>query len=224
MKSLSKVITIILFAGVLIAGCSQQPTAAATSPDSDAAIANTMAAMQTQIADSSANASQPAATEAVSTPTAEPTLIPTATEAPTLEPTATLLPTVAAPVQQSGSEASSGPSYRVGDVQDLNYPDGTYVDVNLDFTKIWKIKNIGTGTWPADTKVVFTDSNLLNAGSYTIGQVVSPGQYVTIRLDLKAPETVGKYKGKFMLELPDGTRFGIGSNFDQPFWVYIYTH
>jgi hypothetical protein len=47
---------------------------------------------------------------------------------------------------------------------------------------------------------------------------------VEIKLPLKAPETAQTYKAKFMLETSNGTRFGIGANFDQPFWVEIIAH
>lgn len=226
MKLLPKFLITILLASLVIVGCSQQP--AATTPqtnDAQTAVASTLAVMQTQIAEaaSSTESTEAAATEAATeAPTVEPTAVATEVTVPTAEPTAAA--TATAVVITNPAAVSSGPSYRVGDVQDLNYPDGTYMDATMYFTKQWSIKNVGTGTWPADTKVVAVDSNPLQAGTYTIGQVVSPGQSVTIRLPLRAPETVAKYKGKFMLELPDGTRFGIGANFDQPFWVEIYTH
>ena len=225
MKFLPKILITLLLASLVIVGCSQQ----AATPETDyskTAVANTMAVMQTQIVDlastqaAGVSAGSEAATEA---PTEAPTAIPTATAAPVVE--ATPAPTATALViSNPGSTTSTGPSYRVGDVVDLNYPDGTYMDATMFFTKQWTIKNVGTGTWPKDTKVVAVDKNPLQAGDYTIGQVVSPGQTVTIKLPLRAPETVAKYQGKFMLELPDGTRFGIGPNFDQPFWVMIYTH
>lgn len=227
MKFLPKFLVTILLASLVIVGCSQQTATAPQTNDAQTAVASTLAVMQTQIAE--AASSTESSTEAVATeaateaPTVEPTAVATEVTVPTAEPTTAATPT-AVVITNPGAAVSSGPSYRVGDVQDLNYPDGTYMDATMYFTKQWSIKNIGTGTWPADTKVVAVDSNPLQAGTYTIGQVVSPGQSVTIRLPLRAPETVAKYKGKFMLELPDGTRFGIGANFDQPFWVMIYTH
>lgn len=216
MKTLTKITVLLLLTSIILVGCSPQATSAQTI-EMQTAIASTLAAMQTQI---SANASQPAATDA-------PTIIaPTATAAPTALPTATAQVTTAStPVKATQAAAALGPSLRVGHVEDLNIPDGTFVDINLDFIKIWRIKNVGTATWAADTKVVPTDYNPLNASAYTLGQVVSPGQTVEIHMLLKAPETAGHtYKAKFMLETANGTKFGIGSNFDQPFWVEIITH
>jgi outer membrane lipoprotein-sorting protein len=223
LKLISKILIIVLFAGLFVIGCSQQATPVQNN-EALTSVASTVVAMQTQIANASASNSvsvQPTAELA----TLEPTPAPTATTAPTPEPTAAPTTEVTeAVVPTTSSQTASGPSYRVGNVQDLNYPDGTYMNATMYFTKIWKITNVGTGTWAADTKVVPVEGNLLQAGSYTIGQVVSPGQSVTIRLALRAPETIAKYRGKFMLQLSDGTLFGVGANFDQPFWVEIYTH
>ena len=222
MKPLSKILITVLFASLVVIGCSQQATPVQNN-GSQTAVASTLVAMQTQIANAAANTNAAAQTSTEAA-TLVPTPAPTATAAPTVEPTKEPTAAATAVIVATSSSQSSGPSYRVGHVYDLNYPDGTYVDANMYFTKIWKISNIGTGTWPADTKVVSVDDNPLGAGSYTIGQVVSPGQSVTIRLDLRSPETAGKYHAKFMLQLSDGTLFGIGANFDQPIWVEIYSH
>jgi hypothetical protein len=225
LKFLPKFLITLILASLVIVGCSQQ-VATPVTDYSQTAAANTMAVMQSQINDlasTQAAAASTGAEAATVVATEAPTALPTATAAPVVEstPVPTATPLV---ISNPGSTTSSGPSYRVGSVVDLNYPDGTYMDATMFFTKQWSIKNVGTGTWPKDTKVVAVDKNPLQAGEYTLGQVVSPGQTVTIKLPLRAPETIAKYQGKFMLELPDGTRFGIGPNFDQPFWVTIYTH
>ncbi len=220
MKSIKKLTILALIGAFLLVGCAQQ----ATSPDTTAgqtAIANTVVAMQTQISD--ANATAAAATEA---PTAEPTTEPTATAVPTVElvPTATEAP--AADVVLSipvSSDAPFGPSYRVGHVTDLNYPDGTYFNPGMEFTKQWSISNIGTGTWSQDFKIVFVKGDQMDAvASIPLGRVLSPGQSMTISVDLRAPVDVGNYTGYFMLQTADGKNFGIGPNFDEPFWVKIY--
>ena len=207
MKTFIQPIVILLTASLILVGCSQGVSSAQNS-ENQTAVAGTLAAMQTQI---SIIASQPAAPAVI------------ATAAPTAIPSVTAQATKVI-VASSSTQKPSGPSLRVGEVQDLNFPDSTSIDVNLDFIKIWSIKNVGTATWAADTKVVPTDDNPLHAGAYTIGQVVSPRQIVEIKLPLKAPETAQTYKAKFMLETSNGTRFGIGANFDQPFWVEIIAH
>jgi hypothetical protein len=216
LKPIKITLATLLVAALVLVGCSQQVTPDQTT-EMQTAIAATLSVMQTQI---SINASQPATAAETIVATEAATLAPTATAAPTEAPSATVQPTIVVPV--SNSQATSAPSLRVGDVEDTNYPDGTYVNVNMTFTKIWHIRNVGTATWPADTKIVAVDDNPFSASDTVIGQVVSNGQSVELKIDLKAPESAANYKAKFMLETPDGTRFGVGPNFDQPFWILIY--
>jgi hypothetical protein len=217
LKSITKLTILVLLASMLLVSCAQQANIPDTSP-AQTSIAKTVVAMQTQI---SAAETQPAAAtampivEATTAPTAEPTveLVPTATTAATqiIQPT-----TIAA------SGTPYGPSYRVGHVKDLNYPDGTYFNPGLEFTKRWSITNIGTGTWTEDFKIVFVKGDQMRAEtSIPLGRVYSPGQTMTIAIDMVAPGDVGDYQGYFMLQTADGVNFGIGPNFDQPFWVSI---
>jgi hypothetical protein len=219
LKPIQITLVTLLVAALVLVGCSQPATADQTT-GMQTAIAATLSVMQTQI---STNASQPAAAAETVVATEAPTAVPTATalptEAPTAAPTATTAAAVVAPVN---NQTTSAPSLRVGEVEDVNFPDGTYVNANMTFTKIWHVSNVGTATWPADTKIVSVDDNPFGASDTVIGQVVSNGQSVELKINLKAPETVANYKAKFMLETPDGTRFGIGPNFDQPFWILIY--
>lgn len=216
MKSILRLTIIALLASMLLVSCAQP----ANTPDSSPAqtsIAKTVVAMQTQI---SADATKP-----VAAATAVPTAAPTATAVPTIEvvPTATPAATqVIPPTSTSVIGTPYGPSYRVGYVKDLNYPDGSYLNPQMDFTKRWSITNVGTGTWTEDFKIVFVSGDQMGAEKSTpLGRVLSPGQTMTIAIDLMAPGDVGSYRGKFMLQTASGVNFGIGSNFDQPFWVDI---
>ena len=216
MKSILKVTIIVLVASLILIGCAQQAVDT-NSSQAQTAIANTVVAMQTQMVALSTEPTS-AATVAAPTATTAPTIaiVPTETQAPTQAPSPTKKPASTTPI---------GPTYRVGHVTDLNFPDGTYSNVGLHFTKQWSITNIGTGTWQSDFKVVYVDDNPLQAPAYVeIGQVVSPGQSVTIKIPLITPETVDTYRAEFMLQTPDGKLFGIGNNFDQPFWVEIISH
>ncbi len=220
MKSIKKLTIIALLGAMLLVGCAQQ----ANTPDTAAgqtAIANTVVAMQTQISDT--KATDAVAAEAA---TAEPTVEPTATTMPTVElvATATEAPAVEATLSIPVSSGTPfGPSYRVGHVTDVNYPDGTYFNKGMFFTKQWSISNIGTGTWTEDYKIVFVKGDDLDAPvSIPLGRVLSPGQSMTISVDLHAPVDVGTYTAYFMLQTPDGKNFGIGPNFDEPFWVKFY--
>lgn len=222
MKPIYVLTILALLAGLTLAGCAQ-PAATADNSQMQTAIAGTLAVMQTQVANANAANATAASTEAV----VEPTVAPTATLEATVAAPAVVLetPVVIPTIHVSNPTTSSGPSYRVGHVTDLNYDDGSFIDAKLSFTKIWEITNVGTGTWQADFKLVPVDDNPLQAPAYVkIGQVVSPGQTVTIKVDLISPEVPATYTGHFMLEKSDGVRFGIGSNFDEPFWVKIVSH
>lgn len=212
MKSLTKVLVLVVTASLLVVGCAQQAT-----PTQSTDYVATIQVMQTQMA---GNATQAAAvTTAATQPdaTALPTNTPEPTVAPTSIPAATAVPVTVA------AAPTYGPSFRVGNVISLNYPDGTYVNAGMTIKKIWQITNVGTATWPADTKIISADDNAFAlADDVTIGQVVSNGQTVVIHVTLKAPEAVNNYKAKFMLETPDGKKFGIGPDFDQPFVNVLY--
>jgi hypothetical protein len=218
LKTIHVILSLVLLAGLVLVGCSQT-TATVDTGSMETSIAGTLAVMQTKDAETNLAA----ATKAVEQPTEMPTLEATATmEAVAVATeTATAAPTISVAV----TEEALGPSYRVGHVTDLNFKDGSFVDIRLKFTKRWEVTNVGTATWPADTKLVPVDDNPFGAPDYVyIGQVVSPGQKVKLAVELRCPEVAATYTGHFMLETPDGKRFGIGPNFDEPFWVKIVCH
>jgi type II secretory pathway pseudopilin PulG len=221
LKPIHVISILAILAALALSSCAT-PAATADNSAMEAAISSTLAVMQTQMAQANvANATSAAAEGAVVEPTA--TLEPTAAVEPTSAETPAVVPTETTIVPVSSE--SYGPSFRVGHVIDINIPDGTFVDAKLKFVKTWKITNVGTATWQADYKLVPVDGNPLNAPEYvTLGQVVSPGQSITISLWLTSPEVPGTYTGKFMLETTDGVQFGIGSNFDEPFWAKIISH
>ena len=219
MKPFTKVLIFVLTASLVLIGCSQQANPTQTT-DLQTAIASTLVAMQTQIA---IQPTQPAAAPATEMPTVMPTPAPTATLEPTPAATATsAAPAAVVTAVVPVTAAPYGPSFRVGDVIDLNFPDGTYVNAGMTFTKIWKVTNVGTATWPLGTKIVSVDDNPFALAPTVLSQVVSNGQSVEIHVTLKAPEAVNNYQSKFMLETPDGKMFGIGPDYNQPFWVLLY--
>lgn len=218
MKPFTKVLILVLTASLVLIGCSQQATPPQTT-DLQTAFASTLVAMQTQIA---IQPTQPAAAPTTVQPTVMPTPAPTATLEPTPAPTATVAAAAVVTAVVPVTSATYGPSFRVGDVIDLNFPDGTYVNAGMTFTKIWQVTNVGTATWPLGTKIVSVDDNPFALTPTVLSQVVSNGQSVEIHVTLKAPEAVNNYQSKFMLETPDGKMFGIGPDYNQPFWVLLY--
>jgi hypothetical protein len=82
--------------------------------------------------------------------------------------------------------------------------------------------NAGMSTWTSDFKILFVSGNSMGASTTaTIGQTVAPNQTVDISIDLVAPSTPDTYTGNFMLQAPNGVRFGIGGDASNPFWVKV---
>jgi hypothetical protein len=167
------------------------------------AIAQTVIALQTQLA------VQPA--ELV-------TRAPTVTQ----QFTATPAQTSALPVPTAVIVATEGIAYKAGNVVDVTYLDNATVTAGADFIKTWRLENTGSQTWGADFKLVFESGDAMGGpASQPLGKVVTPGQTIDISVSLTAPTTPKTYRGNWMLATDSGTKFGIGTNADKPFWVQV---
>jgi hypothetical protein len=100
--------------------------------------------------------------------------------------------------------------------------DNTLTAPGTTFVKTWRLKNIGHCTWTTNYMLVFQSGNAMDAKqSILLPRSVEPNQTIDLSVTLKAPQKEGTYRGDWMLSNPSGTRFGIGSNGDQTFWVQI---
>ncbi len=110
-------------------------------------------------------------------------------------------------------------------VADVNFPDpprGPILSRGATFTKIWKIKNVGTCTWTTAYDIVWVGGERLNAPAATpLPQNVAPGETVNLAVNLQAPSQDGSYRAFFMLRNAQGKLFGLGSAADKPFWAWI---
>lgn len=114
------------------------------------------------------------------------------------------------------------PKDQAGFVKDVTIPDDTVMAADTNFTKTWRLKNIGQTTWTSDYEVVFSSGNAMgSSAAKKLAATVKPGETIDISLDLKSPSTSGKYTGEWMLRTPAGKLFGLGENADKPFWVKI---
>jgi hypothetical protein len=50
---------------------------------------------------------------------------------------------------------------------------------------------------------------------------VAPGQYVNIGMQMYSPQQGGSFHGDWIMVSSSGDYFGIGENFDEPFYVEI---
>jgi hypothetical protein len=107
-------------------------------------------------------------------------------------------------------------------VRDVTIPDNTTLIPGGDFTKIWRIQNIGTCIWTPAYSLVFVSGSRMDAPArLALAGNVNPGQSVDLSADMSAPDGNGQYQGFWQLRNPAGYLFGIGPRAQDPFWVKI---
>lgn len=120
-----------------------------------------------------------------------PTVTPQPSYTPTLKPTATALPCNKA---EFISET---------------VPDNTVFDPNEEFTKSWRLKNIGTCTWNTNYRIKIQSGDDMGlASGWYFPQYVQPGEKMDVVLDLEAPSSPGKYTSFWQLQDDHGRKFG----------------
>lgn len=107
-------------------------------------------------------------------------------------------------------------------VTDVTYPDGSVIGRNAPFTKVWRIKNVGTCSWTTSYAIVFVDGDAMSAPvAVALTGTVNPGQTVDIPINLISPNKDGRYRGFFKLRNASGVLFGVGSLASTAFWVDV---
>jgi len=107
-------------------------------------------------------------------------------------------------------------------VKDVTIPDGTSLGRGANFTKIWRIQNVGTCAWTPSFSFVFVDGDRLTApASVGLSDYVNPGQTIDLSVNMIAPNQNGHYQGYWELRDPAGVLFGIGAQAQSSFWVDI---
>ncbi len=107
-------------------------------------------------------------------------------------------------------------------VRDVTITDGTTLDAGADFTKTWRLQNVGTCSWTAGYSIVFISGDRMQApGTVALSGTVNPGQSVDLSVGMTAPSANGSYQGYWKLRSGAGVLFGIGGQAQDPFWVKI---
>lgn len=108
-------------------------------------------------------------------------------------------------------------------VADVTFPDNSQILPGTAFTKVWRVKNIGSCAWSPNYALVWTDSfKMAGKNPQPIGVTVLPGQTVDIGVSLITPTSpTGTYASYYMLQNEQGTQFGIGNNANNPLWLKI---
>jgi len=197
-------ITFLMVALVSILACSRfaapTPQPAVTLNALYTSAAQTLEAMSTQAV--TTLTVQPSPTSILSIPTSSPIVFNTFTSVPPLQPV-------------TKCDAASFES-------DVTYPDGSIVSRGGAFTKIWRIKNVGTCTWTTSYAIVFVSGDKLGApNAVSLPGSVGPGQTIDIPVNLTAPNAEGRYRGNWKLRNASGVLFGVGVSADSNFYVDV---
>ncbi len=137
----------------------------------------------------------------------EPSLTPTPAEEPT--PTATPLPP-----ENAENCVNSGKF-----ISDVTIPDNSNVNINEVFTKTWRVQNTGTCIWWYGYTLTHYSELALGAPGFVPLPFTNPGESADISVDLVAPDTVGLYRGNFVIRNPKGLPMEIDG--DSRLWVLI---
>jgi hypothetical protein len=210
MRNKQPVILISLFLiAALLSGCNM-PRSSSTSPE-QTAIIQTAVAMTVAAGDPQSG--QPPGETAIS---------PTAMDTNTVEisPTAN---STATPASSETPTETPVPCNLAQFVKDVNVPDGKKFPPEFDFTKTWRLKNIGSCAWTSGYEIIFDGGDAMGAPSAVqlTGGTVDPGESVDISVDLTSPASAGTYRGNWKLRDPSDVVFGIENSPSGYFWVEI---
>jgi hypothetical protein len=105
---------------------------------------------------------------------------------------------------------------------DVSIPDDTEMKPGENFSKTWRLVNVGSCTWDSRYAVVwFSGADLGLSQAQGFSEQVLPGKAVDITLEMVAPFSAGVYQSNWKLRNPQGMLFGIGPGGGSPFWVRI---
>lgn len=109
-----------------------------------------------------------------------------------------------------------------GNPLDVTIPDDTRLLPDEEFTKVWRLANLGTCDWSTDYEVVyFSGDDLSGVREQPFLSAVASGSTAEFAVDMTAPAVPGIYSSYWMLRNTEGELFGIGPNGNSPFWVRI---
>lgn len=141
----------------------------------------------------------------------------------TSTPISSITPQPTTPVSIASPTATEESCDRMSFIKDVNYPDGTDLFPGEEFTKTWRIKNVGSCVWTPGYSLVFDRGDALEgpASKRLTTEDVEPGETIDVSVDLQAPEETGTYQGFWKLRNASGQEFGTGEDASKAFWVKI---
>ena len=134
------------------------------------AAAQTVVAQLTEIAPKSPTPGSPV-----------PSLLPSPTLLPTVSPPpATALPTAAPTARPTSTPI---PCNLAQFVKDVTVPDDTQMTAGTTFTKVWRLKNVGSCTWTPAYAVVFVSGDAMGGSATRVASPVASGSLADISVD-----------------------------------------
>jgi Ig-like domain-containing protein len=107
-------------------------------------------------------------------------------------------------------------------ISDVSIADGSLMAAGEEFTKTWRLQNVGTCSWSSSYDLVFVSGDRMDAPkSVELPGTVNPGQAVNVSVDMTAPDATGSYQGYWKLRDASGNLFGIGTSAQTAVWVDI---
>lgn len=104
-------------------------------------------------------------------------------------------------------------------ILDVNVLDGTIMAPFTAFTKIWRMRNNGTVSWPHGSQLQWIGGDLLSTSRSAHVEIPVDGLPVDneldVAVDFTAPELPGRYVSYWRMASPSGQKFG------QRVWVLI---
>jgi len=104
-------------------------------------------------------------------------------------------------------------------VRDVTIFDGTQMAPGTQFTKIWRLKNVGEVPWPPGTRMLFVGGDQMTTDMsvpLSRSTAVLPGEEVDVAVEMTAPTEHGRYLGYWRLTGPHMRR-----KFGQKVWCHV---
>lgn len=110
-----------------------------------------------------------------------------------------------------GARDESGEKLMARHIADVTIPDNSMLPADTPVIKTWKLKNVGTTAWPADSQLIFVSrhgDNLNGPERVPVPGPVEPGQEVDVSVPFITPAEPGRYVGYYRMATSDGMKFG----------------
>ena len=93
-------------------------------------------------------------------------------------------------------------------VVDLPIEGGSTLSPGKGFTKEWKVANTGTCAWKFGYRPVFVSGDELSGTGLRVTNLIDPGKWTTLSVNMRAPDKTGTYTGYWRLSDTEGKLFG----------------